>query len=85
MCREYRLLLYDSQSLISDMESSILSGVNGVGDGIVQSNIRGEVEALIRLVVPQEVDHIDEMMIQFHGREEELLEQLKIMYYATLH
>lgn len=41
--------------------------------------IRQEVAALVRRVVPEEVDNIDEMMLQFRGREEELVETLRKM------
>ena len=44
-----------------------------------QEEVRGEVEALIRRVVPEEVDNIDEMLAQFKGREEELVEKLRRM------
>ena len=41
--------------------------------------IRQEVAALVRRVVPEEIDNIDEMMLQFRGREEELVETLRKM------
>jgi len=41
--------------------------------------IRSEVEALVRRVVPEEIDNVDEMMNQFKGREEELVETLRTM------
>mmetsp|Transcript_32120 Transcript_32120/g.39409 ORF Transcript_32120/g.39409 Transcript_32120/m.39409 type:complete len:634 (-) Transcript_32120:4-1905(-) len=41
--------------------------------------IRAEVEALVRRVVPDEIDNVDEMMTQFRGREEELVETLRTM------
>ena len=44
-----------------------------------RAEIRTEVEALVRRVVPDEIDNVDEMMVQFHGREEELLETLRTM------
>eukprot|EP00571_Detonula_confervacea_P009844 CAMPEP_0172299208 /NCGR_PEP_ID=MMETSP1058-20130122/1563_1 /TAXON_ID=83371 /ORGANISM="Detonula confervacea, Strain CCMP 353" /LENGTH=1352 /DNA_ID=CAMNT_0013008569 /DNA_START=322 /DNA_END=4380 /DNA_ORIENTATION=+ len=44
-----------------------------------QEEIRAEVEALVRRVVPEEADNIDEMMMQFKGREEELVETLRRM------
>jgi hypothetical protein len=44
-----------------------------------RAEIRDEVETLVRRVVPEEVDNIDEMMAQFHGREEELVETLRTM------
>lgn len=36
-------------------------------------------EALVRRVVPEEIDNVDEMMPQFKGREEELVETLRTM------
>ena len=44
-----------------------------------QEEVRGEVEALVRRVVPEETDNIDEMLAQFKGREEELVEKLRRM------
>jgi len=44
-----------------------------------RDEIRVEVEALVRRVVPDEIDNVDEMMLQFRGREEELLETLRTM------
>lgn len=44
-----------------------------------RSEIRAEVEDLVRKVVPDEAENIDEMMRQFYGREEELLETLRSM------
>ena len=41
--------------------------------------IRAEVEILVEKVVPEEKDNIDEMMMQFRGREEELVETLRTM------
>lgn len=41
--------------------------------------IRAEVEALVRRVVPEEIDNVDEMMNQFKGREDELVETLRTM------
>ena len=46
--------------------------------------IRGEVEALVRRVVPDEIDNVDEMMLQFRGREEELLETLRTMHERSI-
>ena len=45
-----------------------------------QSDIRAEVQALVQRVVPDEMDNLDEMMDQFKGREEELLETLRSMH-----
>jgi len=35
-----------------------------------KQRIRAEVESLVRRVVPDEIDNIDEMMLQFKGRED---------------
>ncbi|VEU43304.1 unnamed protein product [Pseudo-nitzschia multistriata] len=43
------------------------------------NEIRDEVEALVNAVVPEEAENIDEMMTQFRGREEELVETLRSM------
>lgn len=44
-----------------------------------RQEVRAEVEALVRRVVPEEIDNVDEMMNQFKGREEELIETLRTM------
>lgn len=41
--------------------------------------IREEIEYIIENVLPEEVDSVDEMMAEFQGREEELLESLRKM------
>ncbi|KAG7372442.1 hypothetical protein IV203_018585 [Nitzschia inconspicua] len=41
--------------------------------------IRSQIETLVREVVPDEVENVDEMMTQFNGKEEELLETLRTM------
>ena len=41
--------------------------------------IRSEVKSLVRRVVPEKIDNVDEMMLQFKGREEELVETLRTM------
>lgn len=41
--------------------------------------LRAEVEMLVAKVVPEEKDNIEEMMMQFRGREEELVETLRTM------
>lgn len=40
---------------------------------------RAEVEALVRRVVPDEIDNVDDIMVQFSGREEELIQTLRAM------
>lgn len=49
------------------------------GKGANRDEVREEVEALVRRVVPEEIDNVDEMMLQFKGREEELVETLRTM------
>ena len=44
-----------------------------------REEIRKEVISLVERVVPEELDHVDEMMSQFRGREEELVETLRNM------
>jgi hypothetical protein len=44
-----------------------------------RAEYREEVEALVRRVVPEEIDNVDEMMNQFKGREDELIETLRTM------
>jgi len=52
-------------------ESSNASGRRG------WEGVRAEVEVVVRLVVPEEAGNIDEMMAQFGGQEEELVEALR--------
>ena len=40
---------------------------------------RAEVEELVRRVVPDKAGNVDEMMAQFAGREDELVETLRTM------
>ncbi|GKZ01332.1 hypothetical protein MPSEU_001084200 [Mayamaea pseudoterrestris] len=44
-----------------------------------RAQYRGQVEALVKKVVPDEVDNIDAMMDQFSGREAELIHTLQTM------
>ncbi|KAL7520730.1 hypothetical protein ACHAWX_005440 [Stephanocyclus meneghinianus] len=44
-----------------------------IGSGRSQAEIKAEVEALVRRVVPEEADNVDEMLTQFKGREEGML------------
>jgi hypothetical protein len=44
-----------------------------------REEVKSEVEALVRRVAPEEIDNVDEMMNQFKGREEELVETLRTM------
>jgi hypothetical protein len=55
-----------------------LSG-GSASKGRDREEIRREVVALVERVVPEEMEHVDEMMAQFRGREEELVETLRNM------
>jgi hypothetical protein len=44
-----------------------------------REELRAQVEELVRKVVPEEIENVDEMMLQFRGREEELVETLRTM------
>lgn len=50
-----------------------------LSDSLKRAEIRAEVESLVRRVVPDEIENVDEMMTQFKDREEELLETLRTM------
>ncbi len=52
---------------------------DSVGSNLKRAEIRSEVEALVRRVVPDEIENVDEMMSQFLGHEEDLLERLRTM------
>lgn len=64
----------------SGISSSMVSNTSSMSNEKQQMNMyRAEVEALVRRVVPDEIDNIDDIMVQFSGREEELIETLKAM------
>ena len=64
----------------SGITSSMVSHTSTMSQEKQQMNMyRAEVEALVRRVVPDEIDNIDDIMVQFSGREEELIETLKAM------
>jgi hypothetical protein len=74
-----------SQANRSSDEDTTSSGHTGGSKGERDLNeIRSEVEFLVRRVVPDEADNIDEMMLQFKGREEELVETLRTMQERTV-
>lgn len=66
-----------SSSLYSTATGSVTS--ESLSRARKRDEIKSEVEALVRRVVPDEIDNVDEMMLQFKGREEELLETLRTM------
>mmetsp|Transcript_23963 Transcript_23963/g.56591 ORF Transcript_23963/g.56591 Transcript_23963/m.56591 type:complete len:926 (+) Transcript_23963:271-3048(+) len=47
--------------------------------GMKQQEYRAIVEDLVQRVVPEEIQNVDEMMLQFRGREDELVETLRTM------
>jgi len=54
------------------------AGVESQGQNEMEK-IRADVEALIRRVVPEESENLDEIMTQFRGRESSLLDTLRAM------
>lgn len=67
----------DSNSTNSPSVSTNIS--ESFSNNVKRAEIRAEVEALVRRVVPDEMDNVSEMMNQFKGREEELVETLRTM------
>jgi hypothetical protein len=53
--------------------------VTGASENRDRAELRRQVGELLQQVVPEEMEHLDEMMLQFEGFEEELLETLKTM------
>ena len=70
-------LYSDANSTNSPSVSTNIS--ESASNNLKRAEIRAEVEALVRRVVPDEIDNVDEMMNQFKGREEELVETLRTM------
>ncbi|KAL7562312.1 hypothetical protein ACA910_014528 [Epithemia clementina (nom. ined.)] len=63
----------------SPSQSESATGSDDPSRARQRREVRAEVEALVRRVVPEEIDNVDEMMNQFKGREEELVETLRTM------
>jgi hypothetical protein len=59
--------------------SPLTSFSESVGKSQRLSELREEVVSLVRRVVPEEIDNVDEMIDQFSGREDELVETLRSM------
>jgi len=57
------------------------SSFQGTSDDVAGSSpeLRAAIEELVRRVVPEELENLDDMMKQFRGREEELLSTLNTM------
>jgi hypothetical protein len=65
----YRSGSAQSSATPRSMATSGQSSTN-IGSGRSQAEIKAEIEALVRRVVPEEADNVDEMLTQFKGREE---------------
>ena len=65
----YRSGSAQSSATPRSMATSGQSSTN-ISSARSQAEIRAEVEALVRRVVPEEADNVDEMLTQFKGREE---------------
>lgn len=70
---------YTSSSIFSSsiQPSSAASGTQEPPPN--QDEYRKEVQELVSKVVPEELEHVDDMIAQFKGRENELLETLRTM------
>lgn len=69
-----------SQSQSSGGEQSrTVTGSMASSSKRTRAELRSVVESLVQKVVPEEIDNVDEMMMQFRGREEELIETLRTM------
>jgi len=62
----------DSQTELTGYRSSLDSNTG-------ESEITAEIKELVKTVVPAELDNLDEMLLQFLGREDELLRTLRTM------
>lgn len=65
---------------LSNNSPSVSTNISdSLSANLKRAELRAEVESLVRRVVPDEIDNVDEMMTQFRGREEELVETLRTM------
>ena len=68
---------------VSKGSTTLPSMTSSIGESTTKKRsvqeIREEVTTLVKRVVPEEIDNVDEMMKQFKGREDELLETLRTM------
>ncbi|CAJ1941329.1 unnamed protein product [Cylindrotheca closterium] len=69
---------FEASTVASDSESR-MSGSLASSMTRKQQEYRAQVAGLLQRVAPEEADNIDEMILQFHGREDELIETLKLM------
>jgi len=68
---------FEASTVASDSESRMSSSM--ASSTRKQQEFRAQVDELVQRVAPEERDNIDEMILQFHGREDELIETLKVM------
>ena len=93
MVTEGSASMSEGQQFLAARSLAILSDGNSTTSPSVSTNIsesasnmqkraeiRAEVEQLVSRIVPDEIDNVDEMMHQFKGREEELVETLRTMH-----
>ncbi|KAL3933235.1 MAG: hypothetical protein SGBAC_010482 [Bacillariaceae sp.] len=69
---------FEASTVASDSESRMSSSLAS-SKTRKQQEFRAQVEGLVQRVAPEEADNIDEMIMQFHGREDELIDTLKVM------
>jgi len=79
----------NSRSMDSSYTPSLPSTVTGLGSESSakikrKAEIELEVKDLVKRVVPEEIDNVDEMMRQFRGKEEELVETLRTMHERSI-
>merc|ERR1712232_230980 len=63
----------------TDWNERYLNNLSSLNSNNNSSGLIAEIEKLVETVVPDEIDNIDEILIQFRGREEKLLETLETM------
>ena len=73
------MLSNSASSLNSKIVGSGVDSTSGVLSNRKKSEIKSEVEAMVRRVVPDEIDNVDERMKQFKGREDKMIETLRTM------
>mmetsp|Transcript_8606 Transcript_8606/g.18936 ORF Transcript_8606/g.18936 Transcript_8606/m.18936 type:complete len:181 (-) Transcript_8606:132-674(-) len=66
----------DSSTSISSLGRSHTSGGKFMK---IRKDLRKKIEELIMDHIPEEIDHIDDMLVQFDGREDELIMSLESM------
>lgn len=63
----------------SNPDTAVADSSISSSKGLKRKEYRVTVEDLVRRVVPEEIQNVDEMMLQFRGREDELIETLRTM------